>query len=519
MPKMQQSKVYTLQLMRSLMLAGFVSLVPTIDSAQAETLHLTFLHVNDVYEYAPRNGWGGLAELATLIDAERVRNSNTLFTFGGDLLSPSIASNMTKGRHMIEFMNALGADAAVLGNHEFDFGAANLRERIGESKFPWLGANVTYGGTGIPGVLPHIIRDMGGVKVGLFGILTAETSHLAADPRLTLEPEISKSHEMVAKLRHEGADIVVAITHLDLAQDLRLAREVKGVDLILGGHDHDPAGMVENGVLVLRAGSDAHWLAVIDLLVDKTAGEGAVRIRPPEWRFLSTAGIAASPRLAGLVRKHDDAMGGALSQPLGRLTTPIDSRTALVRSEETAIGNLFADALRSRLASDVALINGGGFRANRQYPAGTALTLRDLLAEMPFGNIVVAVEVSGAQILELLEHGLAAIENKAGRFPQISGMTVTYDPKAPPGKRVGTVTIGGRPLDRIANYRLATTDYLARGGDGYSALPRARVLVDAAGGPLLANVVADFITQHHAIAPKVDGRLKPITGADGHRKE
>lgn len=490
----------------SSLVAGFLLFMAV--PAVAKPIRLTLLHVNDVYEYAPREGWGGLAELATLVDAERARNVNSLFTFGGDLLSPSLASNVTKGQHMLEFANALGFDAAVLGNHEFDFGTANLSKRLKDSRFPWLVANMSHHGESLAALRPHIIKEVGGIKIGLFGILTTKTAHLSAHGDITLTPELPAAQSAADDLRREGADIVIALTHLGLAQDLELARNVKGVDVILGGHDHDPVGTVENGVLVLKAGADAHWLAVVDLSIDRNAESKAVTIAPPEWRFVSTAGIPPSPRLAPLVRAQDDLFGATLDHPLGHLGSPMDSRTTLVRTEETAIGNLIADALRSRLSTDIAFINGGGIRANRRYAAGMALTLRHLLTEMPFGNVIMAEEVSGAQLLEILEHGLSGIEDKAGRFPQVSGMTLTYDPKAPPGSRVLAVSIGGRPMDSTATYRLATTNYLAKGGDGYAPLKQAKVIIDAEGGPLLANVVADFVASAVTVSPKVEGRIK-----------
>jgi 5'-nucleotidase / UDP-sugar diphosphatase len=171
------------------------------------------------------------------------------------------------------------------------------------------------------------------------------------------------------------------------------------------------------------------------------------------------------------------------------------------------MGNLIADALREALQADVALVNGGGIRGNRLYEAGTPLTRRDILQEMPFGNPGVLVELSGADLLAALENGVSQVENKAGRFPQVSGLRLTYNPGKPAGSRVLDVQVGGKALDRTATYRVATNDFLLKGGDGYSSLSKGKVLIDASGGSLMATTVMHYITTKGSVAPQVEGRI------------
>ena len=481
--------------------------------AQAEQLRLTFLHVNDIYEYRPVDGKGGLAELLTRLDEERARVPNPAFTFGGDLLSPSLASNLTKGAHLISFFNAMAPVAAVPGNHEFDFGAANFATRIGESRFPWIGTNV-LGPDGKPfgGMLGSLLTEIGGVKVGFIGILTGQTAHMSSAEGVTFTDETASARAMAAELRNRGAELVVALTHQDFAEDRKLALAVRDIDLILGGHDHDPISMQEDGALVVKAGHDAQWLAEVEMLVERPdpGQTGPTKASPLGWRFIQVAGAAPSPKLTGLVAQVDGLLGEAMEAPLSILATPMDSRTGAVRGDEAAIGNLFADALREHFKADVALINGGGLRGNRQYEAGTRLTRRDILAEMPFGNAVMALDITGQQLLAALEYGVSAVAAKAGRFPQVSGLNLTYDSTKPVGKRIITVNIGGKPLEPKRVYRLATSDYLGNGGDGYEALKAAKVVVDASGGPLLANVVADYLAARPSVAPKVEGRVVAV---------
>src|SRR4051794_26803554 len=160
--------------------------------AEAETTRLTFLHLNDIYEHLPRAGSGGLAEIATLIARERAAAQGPVFlTFGGDLISPSLASSITQGAHMIGIFNALGTDVAVLGNHEFDFGPEVTARRIGESRFPWLGANV-LGPDGKPfgGAVATTMRQAGGLRIGFAGVLTAATPNVSEAPGIDFTPEL-----------------------------------------------------------------------------------------------------------------------------------------------------------------------------------------------------------------------------------------------------------------------------------------------------------------------------------------
>jgi 5'-nucleotidase / UDP-sugar diphosphatase len=171
------------------------------------------------------------------------------------------------------------------------------------------------------------------------------------------------------------------------------------------------------------------------------------------------------------------------------------------------MGNLIADALRQAMAADVVLVNGGGIRGDRLYDPGTTLTRRDILRELPFGNVGVLLELSGANLLIALEHGVSQVEDKAGRFPQIAGMHFVYNPRQPAGSRIVQATINSVPLDPAARYRVATIDYLFKGGDGYTSLSTGKPLVDASGGVLVATLVMQYIARQGTVAPQIEGRI------------
>jgi len=178
-----------------------------------------------------------------------------------------------------------------------------------------------------------------------------------------------------------------------------------------------------------------------------------------------------------------------------------------VRSQEAAIGDLIADALKGANGADVAITNGGGIRGDKQYPAGTTLTRRDVFTELPFGNVTVVTELTGKAIRDALENGSSQVEKGAGRFPQISGMTVVADLQQPPGSRVVSVMVADKPLDPNGTYKVATNDYMLGGGDGYTALGTGKVLINSSAGNLMANDVMNYIQAAKTLTQKVEGRI------------
>ncbi|HSE79065.1 MAG TPA: bifunctional UDP-sugar hydrolase/5'-nucleotidase [Alphaproteobacteria bacterium] len=485
--------------------------VAGVSNAAAQKAKLTFLHLNDVYEISPKQGIGGFAPLMTLLRQERARAPEAITTLGGDLVGSSMMSGITKGAQMIELTNAIGLDVAVVGNHELDFGIEVFKQRMAESRYPWLATNMTApDGVLFPNTHASHIRKVGEITIGFFGLITPETEHLSnTGATVKYLPVLETARTMVKQLRDQGADVIVALTHVSLADDRALAKQVKGIDIILGGHDHDPMMIYEGGVFIFKAGYDAHYLGVAEFDVDKQKTERGTRVtvRPTTWRYLTTASVAPDPEIAAIVKKHDDKLDADLKVPVGKIAVELDSRRATVRQREAAIGNLIADAIRDFVKADVAITNGGGIRGDRTYEPGTTLTRKDVLTELPFGNITVLIELSGAELRQALEEGVSQVEDRAGRFPHVSGMRFTFDAKRPKGARVLEVAVAGVPLDAGAKYRVATNDYMFEGGDGYATLTKGKAIVDKSAGTLMASVVMDYIAQRGEVAPMVEGRI------------
>ena len=193
--------------------------------------------------------------------------------------------------------------------------------------------------------------------------------------------------------------------------------------------------------------------------------------------------------------------------PLATTAVELDSRNATVRLREAAIGNVIADAMRDKTGAVAAVTNGGGIRAGKVYAPGTAITRRDVLAELPFGNRVMVIDISGADLKTALEGGFGRLPEAAGRFPQVSGMTIEYDVKRAVGDRIVSIRIGGAPLDPGRTYHIATNDFLARGSDGYVPFGAAKSVLPADDAPLLANEVMVYLRKLGTVTTKVEGRI------------
>lgn len=476
------------------------------------TVRVTLLQVNDVYQFAPVDlgKRGGLARVLTLKKEIEKQSPNTLFLLSGDTISPSVESITYQGAQMIDAWNAAGLDYSTFGNHEFDFGPDVLRQRMKESRFKWIVANVIDKKTGKPfGDAPaYVIREFSGVKVGIFG-LTLEETRITSRPGPDVEflNPCETARQMVAEIHARGVKTVIALTHLSMSEDKQVAR-CSDVDVIIGGHEHTLLESASGGAPIFKMTSDARELGQIDLNISKNSGA----VESIDWKIIPvTDQIKDDPQFTAINRKYGTLLK-ELSVLVGRTAVDLDARSAVNRTQETNIGNFIADSFRSATGSDIGLMNGGSIRADEIIRAGP-LTKRDVLSILPFKNKVVKVELSGAILRQVLEHGVArsAEDAEPGRFPQVSGIKFTFDGTRPPGLRIIALTVNGNPLDEKKNYALATSDYVAiDGGDGYAMFKEARLLTPRDRAPFDSEVLQAAIIAKKIIAPKIEGRIKRL---------
>jgi 5'-nucleotidase len=468
---------------------------------------LTLLQINDIYSSLPVDDSGGLARIATLKQQLAAAGRTPFLVLAGDFLSPSVASSVFKGEQMVAALNAAGLDLATLGNHEFDFGDDTLIQRMAEAKWQWVVANVVDNRTRKPigGAAPYVVRTFGSLKVGFIG-LCLTTSEISPD-KLThthLEEPIATAARYLPAMESEGAQVIVAVTHLTFAEDRALVEMFPAIDLVIGGHEHYPISATEGRAFISKAGSDGRWVARIDV---NRRPEGLVE------RFFElipiTKTLPDDAHTAEVIGAYEAKLGTALDEVVGTSAVPLDADPLHIRASETNLGDFFADAIRAEESADIGLMNSGSIRGDRVYPAGP-LTRRTILSMHPFGNVICKISLPGQVVLNALSSGVSKMPAAAGQFPQVSGLTMTVDLTRPTSNRVRDVRVNGQPLDPAKTYTVALPDFVLKGGDGYTMFAGQQVLVGPEAGPLLVSVVERRVAAAHEIAPAVEDRIRVL---------
>lgn len=490
--------------------------------ACANAREIRILHVNDFHGFAESHKrlgsdelQGGIAYLAALT-GQLEREKPSVLLAAGDMIQGNTWANLSEGKPVIEAMNAMGFDAMVVGNHEFDFGKAILIERVKEAKFPVLGANVE----GLDVLKPYIIKEIDGIKLGIIGVVTEDTP-LATHPGnvegLKFLPVANTVKRYIEEL--EGrADIIVVLSHIGYNADMVLANSVKGIDVIVGGHSHTKTGrhIVVGNTIVVQAWEHGLVLGVLDLTVE----DGKIINAVSRLEDISPSKIK-KPRedVARIVDEYARQVNDKMGRVIGKTSADLDGENVRVR--QTNLGSFISDIFKKESGADAAIINGGGIRASIKKGE---ITVENVYSVLPFNNYIVAIRLTGKQVREALEYGLSGVETREGRFPQVAGLAFTYFAKHPAGSRVGRIFINGKPIDPEKQYVVATNDFLAAGGDGYQVFREAiRQSPDFAiiggtiksgnlvyndAGTWLRDVVVKAVEEKKNITPPVEGRIK-----------
>jgi 2',3'-cyclic-nucleotide 2'-phosphodiesterase (5'-nucleotidase family) len=479
--------------------------------ALADSVKITLLGVGDVYNFAEEDGRGGFARLNAVAKAERAANPNTLYLFDGDMLSPSLMSGFDKGQNTIDFTNLVPFDLAVPGNHEFDFGPENFVEKLKASNYPWAAINITQDdGSPVEGLGGVMVKELAGLKIALIPVAQDTSPEVSSTGNLKFLPTVDTAIEAAEKAREEGADLVVGVVQTSMENDRALIAS-HAFDVILSGDDHSYATAYDGVTAYVETSIDGQFLSPVDLHVTVEEQDGKREISwYPNFRFIDTAAVEPDPESAALAATFEGQLDETLGVEIGTLDSGLDSRRNVVRAEEATMGNLIADAMRDATGADIAIMNGGGIRGDRTYDAGTKLTRRDILTELPFGNVTVVTELPGAQVLLALENGVSRVEDGAGRFPQVSGLSFAFDATAEAGARVSEVMVGGAALEPDKLYTVAVNDYILGGGDGYDALGGGRIITDGPTGSLVANDVMAYVEKLGSVTVEVEGRIRKL---------
>ncbi len=503
---------------------------------------LTILHTNDIHAHlasfdelgafctkekeAAGKCLGGAARLATAVARERARGGDFLLLDAGDQFQGTLFFTKYKGEACAFFMNRLGYDAMALGNHEFDDGPGTLANFIRSIKFPLLAANVDVDHSpelkGL--VAPYIVREIHGRKVGIVGATQPKADRISSPgPNVGFPAFLPSLAKAVEALRAQGVDIVIVVSHAGLSGDKKLAASVPGIDVIVGGHSHvllgngypeavGPCPLVVDGpdggkTYIVTAGYWGRYLGVLHVDFD-----AAGRVARAEGNPVAlSAAMPEDPAALAEVERFAAPLAAYRKTVVGRAEEAVGA--AMCRQEECAGGDLMAEALLAggrRLGAVAGLYNGGGVRAGI---APGDVTLGDVLTAYPFPNTLVVATLSGADLLAVLEHGVSAVglHEGSGRFPQVAGIRFAYDLSRPVGKRVTAVEVADASgrfalLDPQADYRLALTDFMFRGGDGYETFAKKARDVEGDGDPT-SELAAAWIKAHSPLKLVLDRRI------------
>lgn len=491
---------------------------------------LTILHTNDFHaRFEPISRFdsgcsaedndegkcfGGTARLATAVNEARARTNNSILLDGGDQFQGSLFYTYYKGAAAAEFMNQLGYDGMTVGNHEFDDGPEVLRGFMDTVEFPVLMSNADVSGEPLlAGTLQKsTVIERGGEKIGLIGLTPQNTDELASpgpnvifsDPAAAVQAEVDKLTEM-------GVNKIIVMSHSGYTVDLEVAANTTGVDVIVGGHSHSLLGDDEDAegpyptmvgtTAVVQARSYGKYLGELNLEFD----DNGVITEAVGAPVLIDASVVEDETTKARVTELASPLEEIRQQVVAQSAAAIEGDRSICRAMECEMGNLIADAMLDRVADQgiqIAFQNSGGIRAS--IDAGE-VTMGEVLTVLPFQNTLSTFQVTGATMIAALENGASQIEEGAGRFPQVAGMSFTVDQSKEPGARVSDIMVGGAPIDPNAVYGVVSNNYVRNGGDGYSMFVDAMNAYDY--GPDLADVTAEFIAANAPYQPFTDGRI------------
>lgn len=474
---------------------------------------------------------GGAGRLVTAIAQERkkLEGQNVLLLNAGDSFQGSLFYITYKGTAEEEFLNQIKPDAVTLGNHEFDDGESALVPYLDKAQFPVVSANVVANDkSGAAGkIKPSIVLEVGGQKIGIIGAVTNDTPELASPgPNITIADDVKSITAEVEKLKAQGVNKIVAVTHIGYRRERDVIAKIPGIDVVVGGHSHsllsntDPKAegpyptMVDNPdgskVPVVQAASYSKYLGEFKVVFDDN---GNVKEASGDPIFLDKS-ITPDPAVLARIKELGAPIEALKNKEVAETAEAIDGSRENCRTKECAMGNLVSDAILDRVKGqgvEIVVSNGGGLRAS--IDKGT-VTMGEVLTVLPFQNTLATFQISGKDLVAGLENGVSQVEDGAGRFPQVAGLKYSFDKSvAPNAGRVKSVEVmeGGAwaPINPDKDYLVATNNYVRQGGDGYKVFAdKAKNAYDY--GPGLEQVVADYLAAHRPYTPKLDGRITEI---------
>lgn len=418
----------------------------------------------------------------------------------GDFLFGTPFHTFYGGRAEIECMNAVGYDAVAVGNHELDRGPKALLDLANLADFPLMSANLIWRRNGEQVFQPYMFLEAEDITIALLAITTGNV-HARVRPSsvvpLASGSPIETARRFVPMLCRE-AQAVIVLSHIGIDEDKKLAREVPGIDLIIGGDSHtllkDPVKM-ENPrsarpTYIVQAGSHGYYLGRVDMSFMRGVLSGIETLMIPVRSV-----IREDPLLKKIVGKYWTSMEKSVTRVVAQATGPYP-RDPTLREGESPLGNLIADITRHATGADFAIQNAGGVRAG--FEEGP-ITVWDVYRALPYDNRLLTLEMSGEQVGELAND----ISRRLGRssFCQVSGMSFTIG-----SGRALDILVAGEPLDADRTYKLGVIDYLSEGGDHYEILTKAKVL--SSSGRFQRDIAVEYLREVKTVHPRTEDRIR-----------
>lgn len=498
-------------------------------NAAAAPLTVTLLHTDDLHGHLEpskvgENTYGGYSRQTTLVRQFTASDPNPLVLSGGDTFQGTLFYTLYQGLADVLFMNYQGYQAMAVGNHEFDNGPAALARFAQKAKFPVLAANIDVSAEPLLKdlVKPYVVLSIGGEKVGVIGAVTPDLPELSSPgPNVKMLELMTALKNSAEQLRDQGVNKVVLVSHLGYTVEQQVAAAVPGIDVIVGGHSHTLLGTFDNKDFPKSEGP-------YPTIVQNPDGNKTLLVAAWEWgkvlgrlkvTFDDAGAVTAwegNPIPVSQDIPEDDTtrrMIQTLAVPIANLrqqvvataASPLNGAREVVRRRESTMANVLADAALlagQNAGAELALVNGGGVRASiDQGP----VTFEEAITVQPFGNTLTIINLTGAQLKAALEHGVATWDQNKGQFLHVSrGMSYTFDLARPAGSRVTAVTLNGQPLDDARTYKVATNNFTAAGGDGFSMFKDAPKLET---GTLDVDVLVSYLKANPTLNAQPEGRI------------
>ena len=440
----------------------------------AKSLELTIVHTNDIHgriDYDKDTSVIGYAKMQTYIKNLKKDNKNVLLMDAGDVLHGQPLVTLSKGDNAASLLNIMGYNYFTPGNHDFNYGYSRLKELTEKMKCKTLAANVTLK-DGTKPFLENDVVEIDGVKIGLFGLATPETA-VKTNPKnvqgINFGDPVKSAKEQVKLLKDKGANVVILLCHLGIDSEsegyrsYNIRDNVDGIDLIIDGHSHsslDKIKQVEGKAVIASTGAYSENLGIVKV----SYKNGKTEVKASNVNSSEFERVEKDKDVENLVNEMKKNQDSALKEVIGKTEIALDGKKTSVRAKETNLTKLFTNFVLKETEAQLVLFNGGTYRES--IFAGS-ITYEDVMKVSPFGNYVVTKLVKGEDILKSLEYGLASYPEVAGKFPQVAGMQCVINSKGSAGSRVKSVKINGEKIDLQKEYTLATTDFVATGGDGY----------------------------------------------------